>query len=499
MKKISLFYSVMLAGLCALWTTVSAQTFSIGDANASPAASRAVSSAPGAVVAVVPGIHNITQDTYYPSIAACVDAAHAGDEIQVAPGTYDESVTINKDLTFLPVAPVVLPPADPVPGLYIRDLTIDNDNGFTLTGMLGVNGLLTFVKGNLYAAAPNSLTLGTAAATADETEASMVLGSLIVRRTINAFATESFGGIGVQMSTGSDDLGMVQIVRSTGPNAFVTSGGRSIKRIWEAYAEHPALVNVTLSWFASEDNTNMFSPIVKAIVYGSFDGTAWTQLSAPADVSGSAVRSISVLPTSGRYFTVGSTDSPLPVELTSFSATVAGKKVLLNWRTATERNNYGFDIERRASGTGAAWQKVVFVAGAGTSNVSSEYAYTDAVSAGKFEYRLKQTDRGGAFEYSKTIEAAVVFAPEDYTVSQNYPNPFNPTTNIRFAVKTSQHAVVKIFNALGQEVRTLFNEIAQPETMYSLTFDAKGLPSGSYYYMLRTPDRNEVRRMLLLK
>ena len=66
-------------------------------------------------------------------------------------------------------------------------------------------------------------------------------------------------------------------------------------------------------------------------------------------------------------------------------------------------------------------------------------------------------------------------------------------------MKNAGQVVVKIFNSLGQEVRTLFNDIAQPDMVYEMNFDATGLASGTYFYILKSKDRSEVKKMLLMK
>ncbi len=187
---------------------------------------------------------------------------------------------------------------------------------------------------------------------------------------------------------------------------------------------------------------------------------------------------------------------PLPVELTAFNATVSGKSVNLAWRTATEINNSGFEVERNAAGT---WTQVGFVAGNGTSNSPHSYSYVDAVAAGNYSYRLKQIDHNGAFVYSQTIQAAVGLSPSDYALSQNYPNPFNPTTMITFAVKTDQKASMKVYNMLGQEVMTLFDGDAKANQLYQVQFNASSLASGTYFYSLQTADSRQIKKMLLLK
>ncbi|MBW7889058.1 MAG: T9SS type A sorting domain-containing protein [Bacteroidetes bacterium] len=187
----------------------------------------------------------------------------------------------------------------------------------------------------------------------------------------------------------------------------------------------------------------------------------------------------------------------LPVELTSFTAVSKGNNVELQWKTATETNNAGFEVERRL---GSEWVKVGFVEGAGTSNTIKEYRYSDVVKAnGSIGYRLKQIDRTGAFTYSNVVEVVVAKGPESFTLGQNYPNPFNPTTTINFSVPQTEHATLKVFDITGKEVTTLFNETAQSGQTYNVQFNANGLASGMYLYVLQTPTNRVVKKMLLMK
>jgi sugar lactone lactonase YvrE len=188
--------------------------------------------------------------------------------------------------------------------------------------------------------------------------------------------------------------------------------------------------------------------------------------------------------------------SPLPVELVSFTATVRPGKVELNWSTATEVDNYGFEIERKTSDN---WVKIAFVRGSGNSNSPKNYSFTENTLAGKYQYRLKQVDHDGTFEYSNVVEVTVGLTVEDYTLGQNYPNPFNPSTTITFAMANTEHVTITVHNMLGQEVETLFNGIAIADQLYSLSFDAKNLSSGIYFYTLHSANRNEIRKMSLMK
>jgi len=189
------------------------------------------------------------------------------------------------------------------------------------------------------------------------------------------------------------------------------------------------------------------------------------------------------------------TVSALPVELTSFTAAVERGTVVLNWKTATEVNNYGFDIERKST---ANWNKVGFVEGHGTTNAPQSYSYADNVPSGKVVYRLKQIDRDGKFEYSKEVEATVVNTPAVFALGQNYPNPFNPTTNISFTVPANGHATLKILNILGQEVAT-FNGEAQSGIFNQVQFNASGMASGMYFSRLEQNGKVQIVKMTLIK
>ncbi|ROL62509.1 T9SS C-terminal target domain-containing protein [Bacteroidetes/Chlorobi group bacterium ChocPot_Mid] len=198
----------------------------------------------------------------------------------------------------------------------------------------------------------------------------------------------------------------------------------------------------------------------------------------------------------------------LPVELTSFSASVSNGSVLLNWQTATEVNNYGFEIER-ASQTSTSppkarklnlidWNKIGFVQGHGNSNSPKDYFFTDEnPPSGKVQYRLKQIDFDGSFKYSDIVEANVDF-PQEFKLAQNFPNPFNPTTKIEFTIPQAANVSLKVYNVLGQEVRTLVNGMKEAGT-YKINFDAKELSNGVYIYKLEAGTYTQARKMILMK
>lgn len=195
-------------------------------------------------------------------------------------------------------------------------------------------------------------------------------------------------------------------------------------------------------------------------------------------------------------------NATVPVELVSFEF----NRGVLNWTTASETNNFGFEVQRsllEAKG----FYKVGFVNGHGTTTLPQTYEFKDTVSEGTYFYRLKQIDTDGSFAFSPIIRA-VYSNPSTFSLEQNYPNPFNPTTTISFRIPEdsstpNEPVSLTIFNALGQKVVVLLNERKGPG-VYKLQWngvDNLGRPaaSGIYFFELIFGKRKLTRRMLLIK
>jgi len=194
--------------------------------------------------------------------------------------------------------------------------------------------------------------------------------------------------------------------------------------------------------------------------------------------------------------------SPLPVELTSFTAQVNKNQVTLNWTTASETNNFGFEVHRRASSD--AWVKIAFVEGHGTTTEPRFYEFIDdEIQIGRYDYRLKQIDTNGDFAFSQVLSVEII-SPNDFQLSQNYPNPFNPETVIQYQLRTSSEVEITVSNSLGRKIRTLVNE-TKDAGKHQIKWDGKNASgkaaaSGIYYYTLKIDGTTLfTRQMLLLK
>ena len=189
--------------------------------------------------------------------------------------------------------------------------------------------------------------------------------------------------------------------------------------------------------------------------------------------------------------------SILPVELTSFIANVNNGLVNLNWATATEINNQGFEVQRRLASEDN-FVTVGHVNGNGTTTEQKEYSFVDQPSQqGQYYYRLKQIDFNGTFAYSNEVFAEIK-APVAFALEQNYPNPFNPSTRISFSLAEPTFVKLAVYNLLGEVVQVLKNEQMNSGT-YNITFDASSLPSGMYLYKIETSQFSSIRKMMLMK
>ena len=182
------------------------------------------------------------------------------------------------------------------------------------------------------------------------------------------------------------------------------------------------------------------------------------------------------------YFKIRGKDI-IPVELSSFTAVQNKENVILNWVTQTELNNRGFEMERKGLSDGQ-FLKIGFVEGNGTTTIPNNYTYTDKpAQSGKFFYRFKQIDFDGSFTYSPTVEVDFNSIPKQFALFQNYPNPFNPVTSIKYSIPYASKVKIIIYDALGQQVKQLVNEVQEPSN-YEIDFNASRYASGVYFYSI---------------
>jgi hypothetical protein len=246
-------------------------------------------------------------------------------------------------------------------------------------------------------------------------------------------------------------------------------------------------------------------------IYISYNLPAETQMTITDQIGGSVLnigpfsgQGVAIIP--GTYTTIFNRallkmdyNGITPVELSSFTASLLQneKTVQIDWTTATETNNSGFEILRKAQNDND-WNKIGFVPGHGTTTETQYYSSTyNEVKSGKYQYKLKQIDYDGTFKYSQIVEVEIQFVNE-FSLSQNYPNPFNPSTVISYRLPVIGFVTLKVYDILGREVVTLVNE-EKSIGIYEVEFNATGFPSGIYFYKLQAGPFTETKKMILLK
>ncbi len=205
------------------------------------------------------------------------------------------------------------------------------------------------------------------------------------------------------------------------------------------------------------------------------------------------------------YLGGNSSFNPLPVELSSFTATTIKNEVILDWVTGYELNNNMFEVQRAVVNEGITgdFTTVGNIRSKGNSNVNQSYKFSDKnLTVGTYAYRLKQIDFNGKYEYFALNSYVNVGMPVSFSLSQNYPNPFNPSTTINYEIPFDGLVKLTVFDNLGREVKTIVNGNVNAG-YYKAEFNASGLPSGVYFYrlsaVLGTQNFEKVFKMMLVK
>jgi hypothetical protein len=312
----------------------------------------------------------------------------------------------------------------------------------------------------------------------------------------------SNSNIGFTAQSGSVSLSFVAKNSTPGnlPNGSVTIG-----KYWEVSDVTGGSIKLRLYYLPSQ--TASFTGTPKIYHY---DGSSWVLLPTEAEVIDGLKRYVE---TTNYYSSfspviVGDELSPLPVELTSFTAQLSNENVLLTWQTATEVNNYGFEIQRKANLRGLdfanvdnleGFTSVGFVAGHGNSNSPVEYSFLDkTVTNGKYSYRLKQIDNDGNFSYNDVVEVELNNIPTEYSLYQNYPNPFNPTTTMKFGLPKDGMVTLEVYNLIGEKVAALINQ-ELTAGYHTIDFNGSRLSSGIYLYKITSSEFTSTKKFVLMK
>lgn len=176
------------------------------------------------------------------------------------------------------------------------------------------------------------------------------------------------------------------------------------------------------------------------------------------------------------YYTLGDSNNPLPVELNAFAAKLENTAVRLNWSTASEKNNKGFEVQRSTE-TGK-WTTLGFVAGHGSSTQANAYSYLDRTApAGNTAYRLRQLDNDGTESFSPIITLVVPAGNE--LVSQLALSPVPTADHLTISGLSTGKHVAEVYDMLGKRVLT--HSFANSEATVSVA----ALPQGMYVMVVQ--------------
>lgn len=293
---------------------------------------------------------------------------------------------------------------------------------------------------------------------------------------------------------GSGAYAGVNLVDAKHPNN--TSSSDYITRYWKVTSNNITSFSCNASFVYLDSDINGDENL---IYLGRYKDGSWTLL----DLTNTATNTLSGTVSSFSEFTGGESGA-LPVELTSFTVSLSNKNILLNWTIASEKNNYGFEIERSSTIPNLVnWEKIGFVSGHGNSNSPKEYSFIDntLTKYGKYYYRLKQIDNDGSYRYSDIVEVNFEMLSK-YSLDQNYPNPFNPSTIISYQIPENNFVTLKVYDIIGNEIATLVNEYKEAGR-YDVEFNSeligKQISNGVYIYKIQAGDFIQSKKMILIK
>ena len=343
-----------------------------------------------------------------------------------------------------------------------------------------------------------TLDFGTAGETTrlEEADGGRVMGGVLTAtRMLNAPSNDDVAGLGFVISSEAS-LGATAVTR--GHAAQFGGENRSIRRYYDVAPASNSGLDATLTVHCADAELGGLTENELELFRLTDDGATWSRRGADGRDLGTNTVTLNGVDAFSRW-TLGATSQPLPVELTTFDAALDGEAVQLNWETASETNNAGFDVERSRAGS-EQWTKIGFVEGAGTANETRTYRYSDTAipfEASRLSYRLRQVDLDGTSSYSANVEVRL-HAPDRVALHAPYPNPFGGRTTIRYELPQTDHVYLAVFNMLGQRMAVLA-DAPQPAGHKEISFDARALPSGVYFIQFRTGTHVRTRKITVVR
>ncbi|MFC2088999.1 T9SS type A sorting domain-containing protein [Calditrichota bacterium] len=304
----------------------------------------------------------------------------------------------------------------------------------------------------------------------------------------------------LNVSTDGDDNRFVFTYWATNSRDDGTSGGAvsSFDIRWRAEGDGPLTDG---NWETSTSVGTSGKP--------SYDASSW-RVDMSGYPPGNKYFGIRTVDDVGNYSLVRATtgtDYSLPVELVSFEAQSDYSKVTLNWTTASEIENLGFNIYRSTSEDMNNWQQVneSMIPGQGNSAEETEYQFVDenVVANETYVYKLESVSVNGEIELQQLVKVTIP-VPKEYVLFNNHPNPFNPVTNLKFQLPDQSQVSVTIYDIQGHLVKKLLNNQTYTAGEHTAQWDAtddvgQRVATGMYIYRFTAGSYQTIGKMILMK
>ncbi len=412
-------------------------------------------------------------------------------------------------------------------GAAFNNMTINkSSNDVTCNTAVSVSGVLTLTSGDIITTSTNKLTMGTAASYSGGGNASHVNGPLARMTNSDSKSYEFPIGDGthqrrVRIAPTSSTAETYTAELKYGGNGgqdVSTNYGTGINHVssvyyWEITRSGSVNARVDLYW--ESENDGVADGHESEILTARYDGSQWVDAGGlgnyVGDYTSGRVQSNTVSISTGSnpqfVLATSTSDNSLPVELASFTASADYGKVVLDWTTASELDNLGFNIFRRLLAEEDNWEQINpdMIDGQGNTSQETNYSYIDSkVVAGQtYVYKLQSVSINGVLADEKTIEVSIP-VPTEYALFNNYPNPFNPTTSIRFQMPETHNVQLTIYDSQGRIVKQLIKNESMSRGEHVVTWDASDeignrVASGMYFYRFVSGKFSKMGKMILLK
>ncbi|MCB2204575.1 T9SS type A sorting domain-containing protein [bacterium] len=407
----------------------------------------------------------------------------------------------------------VQPPAG-TPALSIDRLVLNNSAGLTLNNDLEITGVLVMSSGSITLGI-NNLTISSAAMISGATSSNFIItdGSGELRQEglgsggrsaavlfpvgINGF---SYTPVSVT-NAGTQDVFAVRVAED------VLTDGSSGSALLTDIVDRTWFISEGIAGGSNADLTFMWNGADElpafdrtACFAAHHDGSDWSPVQSIGAASGGPVYQRTATGVSSfSPFAIGDASSPLPVELSRFSADVDGRMVHLRWETTQETDCAGFAVQR-ADERQADWEDIIFLPSR-SPRLGTQYFYTDETpGSGTWSYRLRQVDLDGSESYSPVLRVQVITAAS-LALENLYPNPvfLSNGASVSLQLRSAQNAPVRLtlHNVLGEEVMQLFEGNLAAGESRQLQATLSSLVPGVYIYRLSQGDVLRQYRMLV--